>query len=49
MKSQKKKRKKKKIKTRNFQNSKISELNQCQRQTISGSTECQSQIMPESS
>ena len=47
MKSQKKK--EKKIKTKNFQNSKISELNQCQRQTMSGSTECQSQIMPESS
>ena len=43
------KKKKKKMKTKNFLNSKISELNQCQRQTMSGSTECQSQIMPESS
>ena len=43
MKSQKKKKKKKKkmkskkkIKSKKFQNSKISELNQCQRQTMSG-------------
>ena len=49
MKSQKKNEKKKNIKTKNFLTSKISELNQCQRQTMSGSTECQSQIMPKSS
>ena len=38
MKSQKKKKNKIKLKMKNFQNSKISELNQCQCQTISGSS-----------
>ena len=45
MKSPKKKEKKK---TKNFQNSKNSELNHFQCQTMSGSSQWQSQIMPES-
>ena len=40
--------KKKKRKQRTFRTQKISDLNQCQCQTMSGSSQWQSQIMPES-